>query len=241
MNSRVKLSARAALCGSYAKILPLCAAVMLVFVLFSVSYAVLERFLINADDRIIASAAIIGVPLFVAIISPLSLLLQVRCVCLARGMRAYRAPHIGFSDALKACDLHVRLFGIKLFWFAAFEVLPVFSVLIFLYQIKKDSASLKAAYVIAAGLFLLALAGFFCWLVFIQRYSKSMFYLACYKDFTAGDAINESVRKTKNSLAEIFLFKLGFVPWMLLCVLVLPAMFVIPYYKQSVTCLFLGR
>lgn len=241
MNSRVKLSARAAICGSYSKILPLLAAVMLVFALFSVINAALNRFMPSADKGILASAAIVTLPLFVAAVSPLCLLLQTKCVCLARGVRRRFNPQISLSDALNACDLCVRLFCIKLFWFAVFEALPVLSAFIFTFQIKNEAVSLRAAYAVAAGLLILSAAGLIFWLIFIQRYSKSMFYLACYRDFSAGDAIRESVRKSKNSMTEIFLFKLSFAPWLFLCLLILPAFFVIPYYKQSVTCYFLSR
>lgn len=241
MNSRVKLSARAAICGSYAKILPLLAAIMLIFALFSVINAALSRFLPSADKGILASAAIVTLPVFVAAVSPLCLLLQIKCVCLARGIRRRFNPQISLSDALNACDLCVRLFCIKLFWFAVFEALPVFSAFIFAFQIKNEAVSLRAAYAVAAGLLTLAAAGLVFWLIFIQRYSKSMFYLACYGDFSAGDAIRESVRKAGNHMAEIFLFKLSFAPWLLLCLLILPAFYVVPYYKQSVTCYFLSR
>lgn len=241
MNSRIKLSARAAMCGSYAKILPLLGVVMFLFMLFSFANAVFDRYVSFAGNGILASAAIITLPVAVAAISPLCLLMQIKYICNARGTRTCGKPQIGLHGALKACDLCVRLFLIKLFWFAVFESIPVFSALLFAYQIKSVSVSLKAAYAVATGLSLLACAGIVFWLVFIQRYSKSMFYLACYKDFTAADAINESVRKSKNRMAEIFLFKLSFAPWLLLCLLILPAFYVIPYYKQSVTCLFLSR
>lgn len=241
MNSRIKLSARAAMCGSYSKILPLLMVVMVIFALFSFANAALDRYFSSAGNGILASAAIITLPAAVAAISPLCLLMQIKYTCLARAARVCGKPQIGLQGALKSCDLCVRLFLIKFFWFAVFEAIPVCSLLLFGYQIKRDTVSLKAAYAVAAGLFILAAAGFVFWLIFIQRYSKSMFYLACYKDFTAADAISESVRKSKNSMAEIFLFKLSFAPWLLLCLLILPAFYVIPYYKQSVTCLFLSR
>lgn len=241
MNSRIKLSAKAAMCGTYVKILPLLGVTMLIFMLFSVINAAFDRYLSAVGNGILASAAIITLPAAVAALSPLCLLMQIKYICFARRTRTCGKPQIGLQGALKACDLCVRLFLIKLFWFAVFEVIPVFSALLFAFQIKSVSVSLKAAYAVATGLSLLAAAGFIFWLIFIQRYSKSMFYLACYKDFNAADAINESVRKSKNRMTEIFLFKLSFAPWLLLCIFILPAFYVIPYYKQSVTCLFLSR
>ena len=240
MNSRIKLSAKAAMCSSYFKIIPLLGIAMLFFAAFSFANAAFDRYLSFAGNGILVSAAILTLPAAVAAISPLCLVMQIKYVCFARG-RKYEKTQIGFQGMLNACDLCVRLFLIKLFWFAVFEALPVLSMLIFACPIKTDTVSLKAAYAVAAGLSFLAAAGFVFWLIFIQRYSKSMFYLACYKDFTAADAISESVRKSKNNAADIFIFKLGFVPWLLLCLLVLPAFYVIPYYKQSVTCYFLSR
>ncbi len=228
------------MCGSYPSIIPLLGMSMLVFAFFTFLNAILDRYFFSAGDGILASAAIITLLVFVAATSPLRLAMQIRYLCFARGRRCVR-PQIGLQGALNACDLSVRLFVIKLFWFAVFEGIPVVSILLFGYQIKNDSVSLKAACVVATGLSFLAVAGLVFWLIFIQRYSKSVFYLACYKDFTAVDAIRESVRKSKNSMTEIFLFKLSFAPWLLLCLLVLPAFYVIPYYKQSVTCRFLSR
>ena len=240
MNSRIKLSARAAMCGSYPSIIPLFGLSTLILVVFSFLNAILDRYFSSVGDGFLASAAIITVLVSVALTSCLRLVMQIRYLCFARGRRCVK-PQIGLREALNACDLSVRLFLLKLFWFAVFEGIPVASVLLFGYQLKNDTVSLKAACAVATGLSFLAVAGLVFWLIFIQRYSKSVFYLACYKDFTAVDAIRESVRKSKNSVVEIFLFKLSFVPWLLLCLLVLPAFYVVPYYKQCVTCRFLSR
>ena len=241
MNSRTKLSARSALCGAYGKILPLFCVGFAAFVIFSLCNGVLNRFFAGADSTVLTSAAVITLPVFVAAISPLSFALQMKHLFLARGARYGVKPRIAFSDGLKACDLCVRLFAVKTFWLAFFEAIPVCLWFVLLFQIRITDVSVNAAFVVTAGLLLLGIAGFVFWLIFIQRYSKSMFFLACYKDFTPGDAIRESVRKTKENSVDIFLFKLGFLPWFLLCLLVLPAFYVIPYYKQSVTCFFLCR
>ncbi len=241
MNSRAKLSAKAALCGSYAKIIGVLVPLAAAFVIFSFANAIINKYFSHTGNGFLVSAAIVTLPLAIFAIAPLCLLMQVRLVYLARGIRYCEGGQITLSEGLKACDLCVRLFAVKIFWLAVFEALPVCSMLLFFFQIKSVTVSLKAAYTVAGGLFILAAAGLIFWLIFIQRYSKSMFFLACYRDFTAADAMRESVIRTKNTAADIFLFKLGFVPWFVLCLLVFPALYVIPYYKQSVTCLFLGR
>ncbi len=241
MYSRIRISAKSALCGAYGKVLPVFSAILAVFVIFSLSNRVFNRFFGETNEGILAAVAVAGLPLFVAMISPLRLLMQMKHLFLAKGARYCVKPQISFEEGLKACDLSVRLFFRKLFWLGVFEVIPVCLWLVFLYQIKVSDVSVKAAITVTSGLSLLAVAGLFFWLIFIQRYSESLFFLACYKDFTAADAIKESIRKTKNCAAKIFFFKSGFLPWFLLCLLVFPVFYVVPYYKQSVTCLFLGR
>lgn len=240
MNSRIKLSAKAAICGSYFKVVPAVAAIMLLTVVFSAGNAAMNHFFGGAEAVLLAAAAV-TLPLAVAAIAPLRLRLQMKFLMLARGRNRFAKPEMSFSDALKACELSVRLFFRKIFWFAVFEAMPAVAGTIFVYHNYYNAVSLRAAYAVLTGLSILAFAGLFFYSVFIQRYSKAWFYLACYGDFSAGDAIKESVRKTQNKLAETFFFKLSFAPWFLLCAAILPAFYVVPYYKQSLTCLYLSR
>ncbi len=241
MNSRIKLSAKAAMNGAGFNFLPVCTAIMLLVFVFSVLNAAVNYFFKSADKPFLAAVAMLSLPLFVASVAPLRLIMQTKYLLQAKGTRTGIKPDIGLSGALKACELCVRLFFIKLFWLCVFEAAPVVAGALFVYGNHQSAVSLKAAYTVLAGLSLLAVAGLLFYCVFVQRYSKSMFFLACYKDFSAGDAITESVRRTRGKVSDIFLFKLSFVPWMMLCAGILPAIYVIPYYKQSLTCLYLSR
>lgn len=214
---------------------------MLLFVLFSVCNAVMNYFFANESEALLAAVAVFTLPLAVAATAPLKLRLQMKFLMLAKGRNQFTKPETSFSDALKACELSVRLFFLKLFWFAVFETVPVAAVVAFVYHNYYYAVSLRAAYAVLTCLSFLAAVGLIFYSVFVQRYSKTWFYLACYRDFTAGDAITESVRKTQNKLADIFFFKLSFTPWLLLCIGILPVFYVVPYYKQSLTCLFLSR
>lgn len=241
MNSRIKLSARAALSGAQKKVVPLVAAMIILTLLFSFCNALINGLVTGLNAGFLTVFSIISLLLAVLAIAPLRLFLQVRFLLLAKGKGNVSKPDIGFSGALKACELSLRLFFIKLFWFSAFEIVPVSAILLFFAYGAENSISLKAACAVLAGAGILFVAGFFFYLIYVQRYSKSLFFLACYKDFTAADAIKESVRKTNDRCAEILVFKLSFLPWFLLCIGILPALYVIPYYKQSVTCRFLSR
>ena len=240
MNSRIKLSARETISGSYFKILPAVTALIFLYLISSVGNAVINYFF--AEEKTwLTVTSVISMLLSVIFIAPLRLRLQIEFLVLSRGKGRFMKPEIGFADILKACELSIRLFFIKLFWFSVFEFLPAASVVYFIHHNYYNAVSLRAAYTVFSGTLILAVFGLVFYFVFSQRYSKSWFFLACYRDFTAADAIKESIRKTQNMLADIFFFKLGFIPCFLLCVGILPAFYVVPYYKQSVTCYFLSR
>lgn len=240
MNARIKLSARAALTGSQLKIAALVTAAMVLIFVFSLCNAAINTFWQTEGKLfpIVFSAA--SLLIFVAAVSPLRLLLEIKHLLLAKRIKPMRRINMGVSGAVRACVLCVYTFFLKLFWFAVFEFVPLCGVFAFAAYAENRAISLKAAYAVFAGIAVLAIIGLFFWLVFVQRYSKSMFYLACYKDLTAAEVIGESIRKTRGRLGEIFIFKFSFVPWLLLCAAVVPALFVIPYYKQSITCYFLN-
>ncbi len=238
MNARIKLSAKAALTGSQLRIVPTLAAIIILTVFFSLcnSAVNLIPFYFGRYFPVIFPALTLFFS--IAAIAPLRLRLQIKHLLLARGFNPSQRINMGFSDALKSCEMCICMFFIKLFWLAVFEAIPVAAAVIFLLS---GAVSLRAAFMFLSGMLILALAGFGFYLIFTQRYSKAWFYLACYKDFTVSDAIEESIKRTKGKYADILFFKLGFVPWFLLCVLIFPAFYVIPYYKQSITCLFLSR
>ena len=238
MNSKIKLSARNAISGSYFKVIPCISAIALLYVVFSVCNAAANRYFLFAEKSFLVVFSALTLPVFVALLAPLKLKLQLKFLLLARGKYSYYKAQAGF---LKSCELSIRLFFLKLFWAAVFEGIPFGASVFLVLYIRRYALSLRAVYSLAAGIFVLAAVGFVFYFVFIQRYSKSWFYLASYGDFSASDAISESVRKTRGRLLETFIFKLGFLPWFLLCVAVIPAFFVVPYYKQSVTCFYLSR
>ncbi len=69
--------------------------------------------------------------------------------------------------------------------------------------------------------------------VFMGRYFLVGYLLTTRYDMKAGEAIRLSVRYTKGKLWELFILKLSFLPWLLLCLLVLPVFFVQPYMQTT--------
>lgn len=234
--SRIKLSARLAMSNSYLKILPLLTLVIFAVFVFSLCNPLVDIW-VN-EEIFLLFAPVISLLLFVFVTAPAKLSLEIKHLILAKGKKSARVK-LGISEIKKSCIFYSVLLLLKAFWFAVFEAIPVTASVIFFYYLSENSLSIKAVTTVCICIAFLAVTGLVFCFVFIQRYSKSAFYLACYEDFTAFDAIGESVRKTRGKLGEIFLFKLGFLPWFLLCIGIAPMLFVIPYYKQSLTIYFL--
>lgn len=238
MNSGIKLSARFAMSNSYLKILPLLTMIIFTVFVFSLCNAAANIF-VNARGFTL-SFAVFSLFAFVAITAPIRYKLEIRHLLLARGCRSVKTK-IGISGMTKSLFFYSVLFCLKSFWFAVFEAIPVSATAMLYFHIGNEPVSAKATLVLGICIVILSAAGIMFYSVFIQRYSKAAFYLACYEDFSAFDAIRESVRKTRGNLSDILLFKLGFLPWFLLCIGIAPMLFVIPYYKQSLTCCFLRQ
>lgn len=235
MYSRFKLSARLALSGSYLKILPVLTFIIFNVFIFSFINPAFDRFV---DIKYISAVfSVVTLILCVFITSPARLHLEAKHYMLARGMKNMKMKK-GFGKSLLFYPI---VFCLKLFWLAVFEAVPVSGAVMLYFYLSEKSLSAKATVTFLICISVLTVAGIGFYSVFIQRYSKSAFYLACYEDFSVFDAIGESVRKTRGSLCEILFFKLGFLPWFLLCIGIVPMLFVIPYYKQSLTLYFLNK
>ena len=78
MNSRIKLSARAALTGSQIRVVPLVAAIMTLVLFFSFFNAALNRLPLHLKREYLMIFAAVSLVAFVAAVSPLRLLLQMQ-------------------------------------------------------------------------------------------------------------------------------------------------------------------
>ncbi len=238
MYSRLKLSARLALSGAYLKVLPLLTLIIFAVFTFSLCNPAANRFVNIKYFSIVFS--VVSLVLFVFITSPVRLRLETKHFMLARGMKNQKVK-TGFSGFIKSLTFYPLLFCLKALWFAVFEAIPVSCAIMLYLYLSEKSLSAKAAATFLICIAVIAVAGLGFYFVIIQRYSKAAFYLVCYEDFSALDAIEESVRKTRGHLCEILFFKLGFLPWFLLCIGIVPMLFVIPYYKQSLALYFINR
>ncbi len=237
MHSRIKLSARFCLNNSYFKILPLLTVMILAVFIFS-----LFNYAANmvADGYVFILFPIISLVLFIFITAPVRFGMENKHFMLARGLKNTKSI-TGFSVLKKSLLFYPAIFLIKTFWLAVFEAIPISATAILNFYLRNNSLSMKATVTFLICIIILTVVGVIFYSVFVQRYSETAFYLICYEDFSVSDAIRESVRKTRAVLCEILLLKLSFLPWFLLCTAIVPMLFVIPYYKQTLTLYFINR
>lgn len=91
-----------------------------------------------------------------------------------------------------------------------------------------------------AGCVVLLSVGFGFLFVTLQRYSVWQYYL-CDEDNGVISALYKCLDKTKDRCVKIALFKLSMLGWILSCFLVLPIIYVLPYYNVSVALFSLDK
>ncbi|HQQ89025.1 MAG TPA: DUF975 family protein [Oscillospiraceae bacterium] len=125
----------------------------------------------------------------------------------------------------------------KVFWLAFFSLpgaglIGVLAYYAYYLDVLTDHTSqVLAGAGICFGCFLL-LAGWLMLAVFFQRYALAPYYLAEGKGPHA--AFRNSVAATSGNVAKLFLFKLSFFGWWVLCLLVLPVLYANPYQNTAV-------
>ena len=82
------------------------------------------------------------------------------------------------------------------------------------------------------GLCLLVVA-FICAFIYFKKYSVVKYLLNEDKNIKIGQAIRLSSKITKEQKAKIAAFDFSFIGWFILCVLIIPVLYVSPYYMTS--------
>lgn len=141
-----------------------------------------------------------------------------------------------FKLYFRAFFYSIGLFIRKVFWLTFFSLpgaglIGVLSYYAYYLKALTDHTSqILAGAGICFGCFLL-LAGWLMLAVFFQRYALAPYYLAEGRGPHA--AFRKSVSATNGSVAKLFFFKLSFFGWWILCLLVLPVLYVNPYRNTA--------
>lgn len=84
---------------------------------------------------------------------------------------------------------------------------------------------------IAGGVLFFAAAIFSA--VFLKRYALARYLYVSEEGCGVRKSIKQSVYFMKNRKSELFVFDLSYIGWLMLCVFIIPAFYVIPYYMAS--------
>lgn len=137
------------------------------------------------------------------------------------------------KNAFRALWFNVLLFLIKTMWAIVFFLPSI----IFLWSVYYLSASggleLYLFISLAVGGVLLAVSGLVFYLIATERYFIAGYLFSSDPRLSAMTAIRQSKNLLDGHIFEIVRFKLSFIPWILSCIFIAPAFYVIPYYKES--------
>lgn len=147
-------------------------------------------------------------------------------------------PDIRVAEYLKNILLILCLSALKIIEFVAFEAIPVGIVAALFFSIKRSALSAAFCLTALGGATITAAFGLIFFAFSVQKYTEAPFILAAYPALSVADCIKLSVRKGEKKAADLLRFKLGFLPWILACIAIFPLLYVVPYYKQSLTCWF---
>ena len=233
MNKKVRKRAKKLLKGRKRSTFP--AVVTLLFTSAGVFF--IRTFLSEGKTlfALLVSALLSG--LYVLFRMCLNYRLQVQMITALHGGESKIRP----KEYLKNILLSLRLFLLKTAELIAFEFLPILMITLLFFGISIKGISRNFCIIILIGAAVVAVTGFVFYVFSVQKYAQAPFLLAAYPELTVGECIRQSKEKWTEKAAELLRFKLGFLPWLFACVAIFPLLYVIPYYKQSLTCRFVTR
>ncbi len=117
---------------------------------------------------------------------------------------------------------------------AVFFSLPGIMIFITIFYLAQTGGiELYLFYSLFAGALLLTLCGLSFAFVAAQRYFLAEYIFSSKPKITAALAIKQSKNLLDGHIMEIVRFKLSFFPWFLVCLLIFPTIYFVPYYKAS--------
>lgn len=220
-------------------------AVVLSFVIFGdISYFVFGIFdRLNivfssffAESAVRISVCTAGIILFLLIVSPLWLGCERWFILCAEGKRAkfrelfYYFSAAGISKSVCAVIYSTarKVSALILFLFPS---ACLFGVLYF--SFIEGEISLYISYALFGFAVTLFLTGLCFFYIYTARYFAFYSIIITEPEIKVHNAFEKSVRLTEGAYGKISIFKLSFLPWFLLCALILPSFYVWGYYKES--------
>ncbi|MDR2525768.1 MAG: hypothetical protein LBC83_06265 [Oscillospiraceae bacterium] len=138
--------------------------------------------------------------------------------------------------ALKACRFQIALGLRKLLWAAIYFAPGALLLGGTLWQARAGVLELWLFLSAAGGGALLLLLGLGFYLPTVRRYALVPSLLVKQPRCKLRNALRLSAARMDGQSAAFLRFQLGFLPWLALCVFIVPAFFILPWYTQSLAC-----
>lgn len=137
---------------------------------------------------------------------------------------------IGIKKSLRSLMLYISVNVLKLLWFIylALPLLICGACIIYLYAFGNLSVSVLT--ILLTGESLLLAVSIVMWRVCTLRYDATVYY-ACLSNIPIRKAIKKSIRHTDGALSEGVVMEYSLLGWLLSCILIIPAVYCIPYIK----------
>jgi uncharacterized membrane protein len=200
------------------------------------------RQIFNIATNIYFNLAVSFLMIFVSVIV-LARLKAVKEICFILKSRAYGEKKITYTEVKKEVkkvgikcytSLYIRLWVLNKFWFIVL-LAPCAVVIWFSYSSLCQSSLTKTlVIIIALSVAVLFAIGFITFLCVRQRYSLCYWIASQENSFSASETIKQSAKIMDKNCVDLFLFKLRFIAWILLAIVIFPTIvYVYPYYKQA--------
>lgn len=147
-------------------------------------------------------------------------------------------PHIRFGEYVANVLLTLCLSVLRILELIAFEAIPVCLVAALFFSIKRSALSAVFFVIMLGTAAVTAVLGLIFYGFSVQKYAKAPFLFAAYPSLSIRECIRLSAESGEKKAADLLRFKLGFLPWLPVCAAIFPLLYVVPYYKQSLTCWF---
>ena len=162
--------------------------------------------------------------------------LKDRWFILNRGDLRFRDLFVGVSlkQQFKCFVLFALRFLYSAVIFVFFEAPALITGFLLYRSLSSSEMKLSVAAVSALLFFVLLFSGAFFAFSEAQRFSFVGYILAVFPEIKIKNAVKMSGEAVRDKKFFLAFFKVSFLPWFLLCLMLLPLLFVLPYYLQSV-------
>lgn len=139
--------------------------------------------------------------------------------------------------AVRAVGFYCFLYLFYILWAVIFLTPGIALFVAAFYSLSVETIAINLLVVLLVGACVTTLTGLVFLLLTSARYFAASALFSKNPNMSIRTAIKESTALTEGQCLKIVLFKLSFLPWLPACLLILPAVYVLPYYRQACICL----